>query len=114
MLANATIAYATKGPLMLIARVQVTATNEGRQTLVDALTAETSQIESRFAGCELYVVSVDTSNPNTVMIAEEWATKADFDAYVGSDHFAETMAVAGPCLAAPPNSAYYEAERVGP
>jgi quinol monooxygenase YgiN len=99
---------------MLIARVQVTATDEGRQTLVDALTAEANQIQSRFDGCELYVVSVDTSDPNTVMIAEEWATKAGFEAYVGSDHFSKTMAVVGPCLAAPPNSAYYEGERVGP
>lgn len=99
---------------MLIARVQVTATDEGRQTLVDALTAEADQIQSMFDGCELYVVSVDTSHPNTVMIAEEWTTKADFDTYVGSDHFSTTMAVAGPCLAAPPNSAYYIGERVGP
>ena len=99
---------------MLIARVQVIATDEGRDTLVDTLTLEAGRIRSMFEGCELYVVSVDTSNPNAVMIAEEWTTKEQFEKYTASQHFADTMAVAGPCLAAPPNSAYFEGERVGP
>ncbi len=99
---------------MLVARVQVTATDEGRDTLIDTLTSEAGRIQSLFEGCELFVVSVDTKNPNAVMIAEEWTTKEQFDNYTASQHFADTMAVAGPCLAAPPNSAYYEAERVGP
>ncbi len=99
---------------MLTARVQVTATNEGRQTLVDTLTTEAGRIQSLFDGCELFVVSVDTSNPNSVMIAEEWSTKEHFEAYTTSDHFKQTMAAVGPCLAGPPNSAYYVGERVGP
>ncbi len=99
---------------MLIARVQVTATDEGRQTLIDTLKTEADNVPSLFEGCELFVVSVDTSNPNTVMIAEEWASKEHFDAYTTSQHFADTMAVAGPCLSGPPNSSYVVGERVGP
>lgn len=99
---------------MLIARVRVTATDEGRQTLIDALTTGAGRIQSMFDGCELYAVSVDTSDPNTVMIAEEWETRDHFDKYHTSDLFSNTMAVAGPCLASPPNSAYYDSERVGP
>jgi quinol monooxygenase YgiN len=99
---------------MLTARVQVTATSEGRQTLIDTLTTEAAQIQSLFEGCELFVVSVDTRDPNTVMIAEEWESKEHFETYLSSDHFSETMAAAGPCLVSPPNSAYYEGERVGP
>ncbi|MEE8600974.1 putative quinol monooxygenase [Euzebya tangerina] len=99
---------------MLTARVRVTATDEGRQTLIDTLSAEAASVPTTFEGCELFVVSVDTHDPNTVMIAEEWATKDDFDTYVASDHFKKTMAIAGPCLAAPPDSAYYQGDRVGP
>ncbi len=99
---------------MLIARVRVTATDEGRQTLVDTLIAEAGQIPSQFEGCELFVVSVDAADPKTVMIAEEWRTRDLFDAYQNSEHFAQIMTIAGPCLAGPPDSAYYEGERVGP
>ena len=99
---------------MFIARVQVTATNEGRQTLVDTLSTEAGRITSMFGGCELFVVSVDATNQNTVMIAEEWSTKELFETYQTSEHFSETMAAVAPCLAGPPKSAYYEGERVGP
>jgi quinol monooxygenase YgiN len=99
---------------VLIARVRVTATEEGRQTLFDALTAEAVQVPSKFEGCELFVVSVDTAEPNTMMIAEEWSTRDRFDAYQASEHFAAIMNVAGPCLAGPPSSAYFVGERVGP
>ncbi|MEM9036530.1 MAG: putative quinol monooxygenase [Actinomycetota bacterium] len=99
---------------MLIARVRVTATDDGRQTLVDALTTEAGRITERFEGCERFAVSIDTTDPNTVVLAEEWTTKEHFDAYVGSDHFAELMSAAAPCLAGPPDSAYYLGERVGP
>lgn len=99
---------------MLVARVQVTATDEGRQTLVDTLAAEAERVESLFEGCELYVVSIDTANPNTVMIAEEWTSKDFFETYQTSDHFAATMNEVGPCLASSPNSAYYDGQRVGP
>ncbi len=99
---------------MLSARVRITATDEGRETLLATLAAEVDQVPSMFKGFELFVVSVDAADRNTIMITEEWSTKEQFDLYVGSDHFAETMKVAAPCLAAPPNSAYYLGERVGP
>jgi quinol monooxygenase YgiN len=99
---------------MLIARVRVTATDAGRQTLIDTLTAEAAQVPSKFEGCELFVVSVDTTEPNTMMIAEEWTTRDRFDAYQASEHFAAIMNVAGPCLAGPPSSAHFVGDRVGP
>lgn len=99
---------------MLIARVRVTATPEGRQTMVDTLVREAGRVATLFAGCELYVVSIDTRDANTVMIAEEWTTSEHFEAYTSSPHFAETMATVGPCLAGPPDSAYYVGDRVGP
>lgn len=99
---------------MLIARVKVTADEERRDELVDTLAAEAETMPEAFDGCELFVVSVAADDPNTVLIAEEWETKDHFDAYVGSAHFASVMSKVAPCLAGPPDSAYYEGERVGP
>lgn len=99
---------------MLLARVRVTASPEGIKALVDLLSAEAETVPSMFDGCELFVVSVDSANEHTVMIAEEWSGKEQFDAYQTSDHFASIMAAAAPLLAGPPDSAYYQGERVGP
>lgn len=99
---------------MLIARVRATATDEGRETLIETLSAEAGRIPTMFEGCELYVVSVDTADPNTVIIAEEWQSRELFEAYQTSEHFSGIMAVAALCLAAPPDSAYYDGDRVGP
>lgn len=99
---------------MLVARVRVTAVPEHRQTLIAALTAETELVPAQFAGCERFDVSVDTTDENAVLIIEEWTSREHFEAYTSSDHFAGVMSVAGPCLAGAPDSAYYEAARVGP
>lgn len=99
---------------MLIARVRVTATDEGRTTMLVTLTAEADAVPKLFDGCELFAVSVDGTDANTVMIAEEWASQSDFERYQTSDHFASIMATVAPCLAGPPDSAYYVGERVGP
>lgn len=99
---------------MLIARVRVTATDEGRDTMLDTLTAEAGVVPHLFDGCELFAVSVDGTDANTIMIAEEWATRSDFERYQTSDHFAAIMATVAPHLAGPPDSAYYVGDRVGP
>lgn len=51
---------------MLIARVQVAATDEDRQTLVYFLAVEAGRVADMFEGRELYVVSVDTSDGERV------------------------------------------------
>jgi len=99
---------------MLIARVRVTATEEGRPTLIERLTAEAVTVPESFDGCERYAVTVDAADPATVVLVEEWASRADFEAYTSSPHFASVMGAVAPCLAGPPDSAYYEGELVGP
>ena len=99
---------------MFTARVIVDPTAEGRDKVLELLTAETESVPDAFAGCELFVVSVESSGAERVVLAEEWRSREDFERYTGSDQFAATMAAVGPLLAGPPNSAYYESERVGP
>ncbi len=99
---------------MLVARVRVTSSPEGIEPLVELLTAEAERVPSMFTGCQMFVVSVDAADENTVMIAEEWSSKEQFDAYQTSEHFASIMGSALPLLAGPPDSAYYEGELVGP
>ncbi len=99
---------------MFTARVIVEPTAESRERVIELLTEETKSVPDRFEGCELFVVSVETSGAERVVLAEEWTSKSHFEQYTGSAAFASVMAAVGPLLAAPPNSAYYEAELVGP
>lgn len=99
---------------MFVARVSLTSSPEGHRRLVDRLTDEATVVPHQFEGCEFYVVSIDTNNDHHVLIAEEWKDRASFDAYQRSDYFSSTLETLKSCLAAPPNSAYYESSRVGP
>lgn len=99
---------------MFLARVSLKSSIEGRARLVERLSQEAAVVPERFDGCEFYVVSIDTTDDHHVLIAEEWTSRAAFDAYQQSDYFAESLETLKTCLAAPPNSAYYDATRVGP
>ena len=99
---------------MFTARVALSCSPEGRQALLDHLAEEAAVVPKKFDGCEFYIVSVDANDSEHVLIAEEWTDRTAFDAYQQSDHFAQTLETLTPCLAAPPNSAYYDSTRVGP
>lgn len=99
---------------MFTARVSLTCSHEGRQNLVARLSEEAKVVPSKFNGCQFYVVSVDQNDNHHVLIAEEWSDRASFDAYQQSEYFAETLETLKACLAAPPNSAYYDSTLVGP
>lgn len=99
---------------MFTARVSLTCSEEGRQALIDRLSEEAKAVPATFDGCQFYAVSLDQNDDHHVLIAEEWTDRAAFDAYQQSEYFAETLATLKDCLAAPPNSAYYESTLVGP
>jgi quinol monooxygenase YgiN len=71
-------------------------------------------VPARFAGCQRFQTFVDPDDPDQVLIYEEWADQAAFDAYRGSDYFTEGGKVLFPAMAGAPDSAYYAAELVGP
>ena len=57
---------------------------------------------------------IDPTDANSVLVYEEWRSRADFDAYRNSEFFAESGAVLFPLMEGAPDSAYYESELVGP
>ena len=99
---------------MFVARVAVKASAEGREMLVDRLSEEATVVPTKFDGCQFYVVSVDANDDHHILIAEEWTDREAFDAYQQSEYFAESLETLWSCLAAPPNSAYYDSTLVGP
>ena len=99
---------------MFVARVAVSCKPDQLEHVVDRLTAETSDVPAAFAGCHRFAVSIDVNDANLVHIIEEWDDAAAFETYQTSAHFAEIMGALQPCLAGPPDSSYYQAERVGP
>ena len=99
---------------MFTVRVSLTTTPEGRGTLLERLSEEASVVPSKYDGCTFYAVSVDATNENHVLLAEEWTDKAAFEQYQQSDAFKEVLGAIGSCLAAPPDSVYYESTVVGP
>ena len=46
-------------------------------------------------GCARYVYSVDISDPNRLLVSEEWSDDAAVDAHMRSAHMAEFMAIFG-------------------
>ena len=49
-----------------------------------------------------------------MLLYEEWKTREAAEAYLGSDYFRDAGAILFPLMEGRPDSAYYEAERVGP
>jgi quinol monooxygenase YgiN len=52
------------------------------QELLDHL-LEAARVVEHAPGCELYLVSRDTEDPDTVWITEVWASQADHEASLG-------------------------------
>lgn len=56
----------------------------------------------------------DPSDPDRVLLYEEWSTRDAAEAYMHSEYFRASADVLFPLMTGTPDSAYYEAERVGP
>lgn len=99
---------------MFCVRVAVRVKPEGRDRFVAQLKTEEREVPERFAGCERFAVFSDPADPDSVLLYEEWKTREAAEAYLGSDYFREAGAILFPLMEGRPDSAYYEAERVGP
>lgn len=99
---------------MFCVRVAVRVKPEGRDRFVAQLKTEALEVPDRFKGCERFAVLSDPSDPDSVLLYEEWSTRDAAEAYIGSDYFRESADVLFPLMDGVPDSAYYEAQRVGP
>lgn len=99
---------------MFVARVVLQTNDQGIGPLVNQLSKETVEVPKAFAGCDRFDVAVHVTDPHRVVIVEEWVDRAAADVYLNSDYFAAAGSILRPLLVAPPESAYYDAELVGP
>jgi len=96
---------------MFIARIEL-AIKPSERSAFRAYVAEEAPLVRALAGCVRYRFSEDVTEPSHVLLYEEWASRAEFEAYKSSPLFTGAGATLGPMLAAPPSSAYYESDDV--
>jgi quinol monooxygenase YgiN len=95
-------------------RVAVQVKPAGRERFVAQLKREEREVPERFDGCQRFAVYSDPTDPNSLLLYEEWATEEAAERYLSSGYFREAREVLFPLMDGAPDSAYYEAERVGP
>jgi quinol monooxygenase YgiN len=96
---------------MMVIRVLVTIKPDQRDAFLTYMAQESLTVRA-LDGCIRYQVYSDASSPDSFMLYEEWADADTFHAYQNSPLLGESFKVLGPMMAAPPNSAYYEATNI--
>lgn len=70
-----------------------------RDTLLQLL-LQASRLLTPFPGCDLYIVNIVPSDPDTIWVTELWASEADCDDSLKMDSIKEVIAMARPLIAA--------------
>jgi quinol monooxygenase YgiN len=99
---------------MFTVRVALRVRPDGRERCLARLEHEAREVPARFDGCERFAVYRDPSDADSLFLYEEWRDRSAADAYLRSDEFKASGEVLFPLMDGPPDSAYYESERVGP
>ena len=105
--------YRTKGNHMIVIRIRLSVNSENETAFVQYLQEE-AQKNKTLAGCLDYTLYKDLSKDNAFLLYEEWDTMEAFELYKDSKAFHQIMATLSPLLAGKPDSAHYEAVKVGP
>ena len=98
---------------MIVIRIKLKVDPSNKETLVSYLKAE---VESNkiLAGCLAYTLYQDISEPDELLLYEEWESMDVFNDYKNSEAFGEIMAKVFPLLQGKPDSAHFDAKIVGP
>jgi quinol monooxygenase YgiN len=99
---------------MFTIRVAVRVLPEGREQFLGQLKKEEREVPARFEGCERFAVYADPDDAGSLLLYEEWTSREAAEAYLTSDYFRAAGEVLFPLMDGSPDSAYYQAERVGP
>lgn len=99
---------------MFCVRVAMRVKPQERERVLAYLKNEEREVPERFSGCERFAVFSDPADPDSLLLYEEWASKEVADAYLESDELRESGTALFPLIDGPPDSAYFEAVRVGP
>lgn len=78
---------------------KLTAQPGQREALVQYL-LNAATLVGKAPGCDLYVVSISSADPDTIWVTEAWRSKADHDASLSTPGVRELIAKAKPLIAA--------------
>ncbi len=99
---------------MFVIRVALHVNEDALERFEEQARAETREVPEKFAGCLRYGFHAGVGVPGSFLLYEEWRDRESFEAYRTSDYFRDVGGKLRPLLAAPPESAYFDAELVGP
>ncbi|TVZ25338.1 quinol monooxygenase YgiN [Gillisia sp. Hel_I_86] len=69
---------------------------------LSSILLKASELVSRAKGCQLYLVSIDSEDPNTIWTTEIWDSKEDHYNFLSVIGVKELISQATPLLASPP------------
>jgi len=92
---------------MLVVHVTLMAKPECRQQLIDVLATDGESARA-IPGCHRFELLGDLSEPQRLVLIEEWETATSFAAYKSSAVFGKVMKQVPPLLAVPPKSLYVD------
>ncbi|RKS50736.1 quinol monooxygenase YgiN [Gillisia mitskevichiae] len=75
---------------------------ENNAQKLSSILLKASELVSRAKGCQLYLVSIDSEDPDTVWSTEVWDSKEDHDNSLSVIGVKELISQAMPLFAAPP------------
>ena len=87
-------------PLVAIATLHV---REGMQAEARAALAEAQASTHQEAGCRLYALHVDNSDPRVLVMIEVWDSEADLDSHIASPHVQALIAKSEGLFEGPPD-----------
>lgn len=96
---------------MFIAHVSFQVSPADRAQALDTLLAEAPAVRA-MPGCAAFVPFLHPTDPGQLGILHEWATEADFAAYLGSAGFARSGRTLRPLMVAAPVSRRFAATPV--
>jgi quinol monooxygenase YgiN len=99
---------------MFVVRVKLRVKPEVLGSFRQHAEQESHEVPQRFEGCHAYAFHGQVADDEAFLLYEEWSSRESFEAYRTSDYFGSVGSRLRPMLSAPPDSAYYTAERVGP
>ena len=100
-----------KEDAMMVIRVVVKVKPDQEEAFQNYIQEEALAVR-KMAGCDRYAFYADTTEPQTYLLYEEWASAEAFDAYKQSPALKKSFEVLGPMMAGPPDSAYFAAQIV--
>ena len=98
---------------MIVIRIKLKVDQSNKEELLRYLQSEVERNKT-LAGCLAYTLYQDVSETDAFLLYEEWESIDVFNDYKNSENFGRIMAKVFPLLNSKPDSAYFDAEVVGP